>query len=696
MNRSNKKFFDKILSKYICEKIFDYIDDENFKYKLFKYSKFNQKRFDIKLLDYIDIFINKCNIDFQNYLFCEDNSLPEQFDKERYNKILNEDLLKNNIDLKDMNQFIINHLKKESVSQYKQKYKYLNSTEYNIDIYSPFFDLISKENILEKLLIISIPIKVIKQFDLLNDYNSIFDKMNKSNVIYRNLEIIFDKSNNIDFLNNLKIDFNKIYQLIYEEYIDNNYEEEENDEDAVEDDNENEDEEEEEEEEDDNENKNEDTNKNKENDEKRKEKKNFYNLFFDSFFSLNMENNLIELTLFFKKKIYLKEKDQNLLNHLNNFKVLKLLHIRELNFEIPFLLLLNHISKLVIGKCKNIILENNFPSEMNDLILEESFNITSQSLLKLPKLNFYAIAGFGQNYSSVIDYSSLNQLDFYSGDILNFLPLKNSPELDNVNINCEEGVNMELERNLIEKLIHLQKIKRLSLSINQIEDSAIAEMMGENTSLETLKIDLLSKQDTYKLDGLLKKFKKINDFEINLPKLKIKDQKKVAKLKINENQHSQITQFKVSLNGYYDCIFDCAPYERLSDITIETSIIENLETNFPIFNENCNVSFKGLNIFVFQSMDLISQNLLKNLYENINCMPNLNCFLLTCISKVKKEFYHQFVTAIFALPQIELVGITVKDNINIEDQSYSESELKELYPEINFKKYRNYFIQKFE
>ena len=37
MNRSsNKKFFDKILSKYICEKIFYYIDDENFKYKLFE------------------------------------------------------------------------------------------------------------------------------------------------------------------------------------------------------------------------------------------------------------------------------------------------------------------------------------------------------------------------------------------------------------------------------------------------------------------------------------------------------------------------------------------------------------------------------------------------------------------------------------------------------------------------------------
>jgi hypothetical protein len=221
-------------------------------------------------------------------------------------------------------------------------------------------------------------------------------------------------------------------------------------------------------------------------------------------------------------------------------------------------------------------------------------------------------------------------------------------------------------------------------------------MIGENTSLETLKIDLLSKQDIYKLDGLLNKFKKINDFEINLPRHKIKDQKKVVKLKINEDQHSQITQFKVSLNGYYNCIFDCAPYERLSDITIETSIIENLETNFPIFNENCNISFKGLNIFVFQSMDLISQNLLKNLYENINCMPNLSKLLIDCSiqENIDKEFYANFIKKCLELKLKNLYFSIKKTADESKIIPYSKEELEEIYPNIKYSKYKEIFIRK--
>ena len=670
---SNKRFFSKILSKYICEIIFKYIDDAHFKYRLFKYSKFNQKKFDIKLLDYFEFFLNKCGIDLQDYLFCEENSLTEKFDKERYDKKLKEDLLKNNIDLKDMNQYVINHLKKESISHYNQKYLYLDSKEYNIDIYSPFFDLISKEKILEGLRIISIPIKVIKQYDLLNDYISVFDKMNKSNIIYRNLEIIFSKSNNINFLNNLKLDFNKINQLIFEEeFIDDNEEEKDDEKD--------------EEEEDD-----EDNNK------EVKEKKNFYNSFFDTLFSFNIENNLTELTLFFVKKIYIKEKDQDLLKHLNNFKVLKLLHIRELNFETPFLLLLNHLSKLVIGKCNNIILENNFPPELNHLILEKSSNITSESLLKFPKLNFYVIDDFGQNYSSLIDYSSLNKLEFFAGDIPNFLSLKNSPNLDNVNIFCKKKKNMDLEIKLIENIIHLEKIRKLELSINNIEDSTISKMIGENTSLDNLKIELLSNQDTYKLDGLLKKFKKLKYLEINLPKQNNKDKIKIAKLIINENQNSQISEFKVSLNGYYNCILECASYERLYSIAFEIDKIQNFEINFPLFNENCNVSFKDLSIFFFQNYVSISQNFIQNLYKNINCMPNLYSFQLICISMINKEFYHKFLSAIFSLPQIKLIDISVKEiKETEEEQYYSETELKELFPEINFQKYKYYLIQKFE
>ena len=42
----------KIKSKYIYELIFSYINDENFKYKIIKYSKKFQSKFSINITDY--------------------------------------------------------------------------------------------------------------------------------------------------------------------------------------------------------------------------------------------------------------------------------------------------------------------------------------------------------------------------------------------------------------------------------------------------------------------------------------------------------------------------------------------------------------------------------------------------------------------------------------------------------------------
>ena len=52
-----KILFEKIKSKYIAIYIFDYIEDENFLLKLFKYSKSFQKSFNLKLSDYKEKYI---------------------------------------------------------------------------------------------------------------------------------------------------------------------------------------------------------------------------------------------------------------------------------------------------------------------------------------------------------------------------------------------------------------------------------------------------------------------------------------------------------------------------------------------------------------------------------------------------------------------------------------------------------------
>ena len=68
----------KISSKYIFDKILDYIEDRNFILKLLRYSKSLQKKFEIKLSDYQ--FIRLGNINFYlDYLLNDHFNLSSPF-----------------------------------------------------------------------------------------------------------------------------------------------------------------------------------------------------------------------------------------------------------------------------------------------------------------------------------------------------------------------------------------------------------------------------------------------------------------------------------------------------------------------------------------------------------------------------------------------------------------------------------------
>ena len=248
--------------------------------------------------------------------------------------------------------------------------------------------------------------------------------------------------------------------------------------------------------------------------------------------------------------------------------------------------------------------------------------------------------------------------------------MENSTELDNITV-YQTKKNFEEEIKLIEKIISLKKVEILNLSINKIEDSAISKIIGYNTSLKKLKIKLILKQDIYKFDGLLNKFKNLKKLEIELPEINSSKEKlEIPLLQINENLNSEINKFKIEINGSYNCFFYCGPYERLTEVIIKVKVIKNFKTNFPVFNENNNVLFNYLSSFEFQSDNIISQNLLNNLYNNINSMPYLKYFNLDCISKVKKDFYQKFLIKIFSLLYLKNIYFSIRNNIDTEEQFY--------------------------
>ena len=68
-----EKLIDKIKANFILNGIFDYIQDTNFKLKLFIHSKSNQKKLDLELVIYKDLYLNKIGFDLDYYLYSKYN-----------------------------------------------------------------------------------------------------------------------------------------------------------------------------------------------------------------------------------------------------------------------------------------------------------------------------------------------------------------------------------------------------------------------------------------------------------------------------------------------------------------------------------------------------------------------------------------------------------------------------------------------
>ena len=187
----------KLRSQYILKKIFDYIKDDLFEYKLFKLSKLFQKRLNLSLDDYKLSFLKKINLNLNSYFHKENNLTDKTFLKKK----LNDDLTSYNIDIKILEIYITNY--------YKDKYENQNENII-LDINSPFFDFLLKKEFSEKICTIPICVYHIKKCNLKTEYISKFDELNKSNVKYSSISFKFIRNNDIDYLKEMNINYKQI------------------------------------------------------------------------------------------------------------------------------------------------------------------------------------------------------------------------------------------------------------------------------------------------------------------------------------------------------------------------------------------------------------------------------------------------------------------------------------------------------
>ena len=678
-----ESLLEKIKSKHIANHVMDFVKDKNYLFKLAKYCKRLQSSFKLGLEDYKNksFEIIGCS-SFESFLYVKRSC---KFKKSYLKNKFKEDFKKYNSDIR-------NTISKEfSEKYYINKYyqnndktkKNISDNRLIIDIQSPFYENLSKKDIFQNLFIIRIPIPLIKEHNLMEDYIKEFEQLNKSNTNYSSLCFQFDsETKEFSDFQKMNIDFKKIKKIIFEEK-------------AI-----------------------------KSHNESISNKDDELFLFKNIFLNNDIINNLVFLEIKnLRHTRFLYDFDSE---KINSFKSLEELRLENVNLAYGIILKLNTLKNLALCHCDQIEISEKCALNLKSLSLFRSrINImNSSSYLKFPELEQLKISFcFYKNYDrehpypgpnywfedfrKKIDFKSLNKLKFlYRGDITLFLSLE-SNLLEKAYISSysiryvdNEEKRKRLEKNMIKKFIGLKSLKEIKISLYYIKCNILESIKGENTSVKKLIIDFrkswLSNDNNDLLHNVQKKFPNITELEIY-------DYTPVKKINLASNP--KIEKLKYS-RCFYEGFLDLSifSFENLKELELRNIYIMKQQFSREDFYYN----FKSLVKFQLDNSNKYVKTdieFIKSIIGNINKIPNLKFFVLKCFSDIEEKEYIHLIKKVLEL-KIKSIEFGIKSFIkqnqgeNLIDKficnnEYTEPELHSFSGDIDFKYFDNIKIYKF-
>ena len=582
----NIHVINEIKSKYILEQIFDYIKDDKFKMKLFCYSKLFQSKLNLNIIDYQIAFLNKINFDYNNYLKFSTNTFDQQnFESKFLISQLTEDLSKYNINLNIMPTIVNNYIINNKSPKIQKKNKNNINSGIEIDIFSPFFDFLYKEDIFKNFSII-IPLIRIRKFDLINDYNHIFDQLAKRKSNYNSIILYTNDNDDLELIKYLDINFNQILKLS-----------------AV-----------------------------------NLGNQSNYNDFFNILFSSNLNNTLLYLSL--KKDYYPEIKPENFTS-INNFNILESLSLDEFRFTDKFILKIKSLKTLFINECENITLDEITCNNLKKLYIYDSNRFYYESsLLKLPNVEECELIDKKSeisHYNYLIDFGSFKSLKLLKAEDTDFYDLKNAPvEIAKIYNHSftKRSINIKIEVSdirMMRKIISIQTLKKICFILTLYNREKLLRIKDKNHSIKDMEV-------------YFNNFNNAGDFMINflnyfpnLTKVTLGIRHTIRKkesgeyiLDIIENNYCHINDIKIIMANNDVNIF-CGPFEKMEKFDIEClERMEDIKAILPFFNKNCNRTFQNLKYFRFVYHDPkgINSDFLNILSNNINnkLMPKLKTF----------------------------------------------------------------------
>jgi len=633
----NSKGLNKISSNYILNIISNFIKDD-IKYKLFVHSKKFQIKLGLSLIGYQEKSIKRTGIKLCNYLsgFHDKKFGPHEYYTSimkhygnKYDYDFGKDSLKKEF-LHHLNILNIKYIKSYIVYYFK-KYKENKKDDSNLylDVFCPFFELLSNQEYFPELFTIPIDTQFIEKNKIENEYISAFNKLNNSK---QNYSILFKFRKDSDFnLFNKCVHLQKVKKLIIFE-------------------------------------KKTDTEKHPRNEiigraenglpyiksvkhlcdpEKLLEEK--VDHLFRTINSVSeLFTNLLYLRISITPSGFYKIKNFYLIDNINNFKSLKYLELDNFSFgDQIFELKIDNLKTFKIVYCKGITISDNCCHNLKELHIIKSDISYINSPLKFPNLekcifylyleddNIKTSYNYMARLNASIDFSSFRNIKVLNVEADDFLKLKNNT-LESLSLVSNDNDNSkEKEKRILEKIISMKSLKELKISLKLLNDNDISEIQGENPSVEKLEIYWDKTIPDCTIINLQKKFPNICSFSLTNSPKNLFD----TNLEIEKNMNCKINKLAL-YGGHSNIKLYCLPLENLVEFELVMFIDkeDGIKGSLPFLSKNCPLTFKSLRSFKFKVCKL-EYELLNNICDNLEKMPNLQTLELKSYTPVDQIFY---------------------------------------------------------
>ena len=515
-------------------------------------------------------------------------------------------------------------------------------------IFSPFLKCLSKEIFFEKLFTILINLEELENIDIKNEYISIFNDLNKINAKYSSLSLNITNKSNKNIITEINIDYNKIQKLILNNDLCS---------------------------------------------------------LSEILFSLDsIKNNLICLDIYYSN---LSRVNPQSLQNLNELGALKVLNLINIDFTENFTIKqLSSLISLKLDKCNNISFCEKSYENMKILNIKESKLNYSGVCVEFPNLEkliygdnypFLFYSNKSQNLNNIINFYSLEKLKYFQGELWDFLQIKIIAPLKKVIL---YSPNRKSISSILKKLIRFKILEEIKLDLYDFKDFSFLEKFQQNNnSVKNVGLQLYMVKDNVEeslITYLEDKFPNLYELSIRSQHLQNFTYNGKNILEIEENPNCKVNIFELNLLDFNHIKIYCCPFENLVKVGIYCHEIKNIKSFFPIFNDKCNKIFKSLKTFSF-SIDEVNIDIFNNLYNNLECMPNLEQFHLKIIVDIEEECYKKFIKELLPLNLYELsITLNYLDDYDYDSNCYSKDEIKEMMPGIDMNKFKKIKISKYK